>query len=728
MNLLDALRDPALLASFFADRATWSAWQVFLAALFGLPLTDEDTALFRSHTGRKNAPIDPAKEAWVIVGRRGGKSRIAALIAVYLACFRDYREILAPGEVGTLPIVAADRRQARTVMGYVKGLVHGVPMLEQLVVNETADSIELSTGCRIEIHTASWRSIRGYTCVGAVLDEVSVWRSEDSANPDAEIVNALRPAMATVPGALLIAISSPYARRGVLWDQYQRHHGKDGDPVLTWQAATRAMNATVPETVIAEAYADDEAAAAAEYGAQFRSDLEAFVSREVIDACTVLGRYELAPFAGTRYVAFADPSGGSADSFTLAIAHAEQRAEEWVAVLDCIREVKPPFSPDSVVQEFAGVLKSYGCRHVVADKFAGAWVVEAFARHGIGCEQSADPKSTIYGNVLPLLNAGRVELLDLPRLRAQLLGLERRTGRSGKDSIDHPPGSHDDVANAVAGVLVACAAAPVRLFLAPDLIGGIGRPGRCHPFTLETTTLHDGIQIVRDALDLDIAAPRAVHISNGLPHGAVGLAWGYVRGLRRIERFSGEAEAGPLGDARAARNDAPGTPVERAPEIVVEGMLRIVPTRGGEVQLEDVVALILKIRACGVPIRWVTARSFGWVGPEIRLREAGISTGELFADDPKPYGALKSAVHEGRLEACAFAPFVEQLSVLEADDRTGVPQGAAREVVDAVAGCVHVLVTRAETWADESRARSSRAWAPGGRLVAYGDEGDLIEY
>ncbi len=193
MTLLDALRDPALFASIFADRATWRAWQAFLAALFGLPLTDEDAVRFRSHTGRQTMPTDPAKEAWVIVGRRGGKSRVAALIAVYLACFRDCRKLLAPGEVGTLPIVAADRRQARTVMGYVRGLIHDIPMLKQLVVNETADSIEVSTGCRIEIHTASWRSIRGYTCVGAVLDEVAFWRSEDSANPDVEIVNASVP-------------------------------------------------------------------------------------------------------------------------------------------------------------------------------------------------------------------------------------------------------------------------------------------------------------------------------------------------------------------------------------------------------------------------------------------------------------------------------------------------------------------------------------------------------
>jgi hypothetical protein len=111
------------------------------------------------------------------------------------------------------------------------------------------------------------------------------------------------------------------------------------------------------------------------------------------------------------------------------------------------------------VAEYADALKSYGVTKVQGDKYAGAWTVEAFTKHGITCEQSAEPKSVIYGNVLPLLNSQRVELLDYPRLHAQLLGLERRTARGGRDSIDHPPGAHDDLANAAAGALV-CAVGP----------------------------------------------------------------------------------------------------------------------------------------------------------------------------------------------------------------------------------------------------------------------------
>jgi hypothetical protein len=156
------------------------------------------------------------------------------------------------------------------------------------------------------------------------------------------------------------------------------------------------------------------------------------VSREAIDAIVVVGRYELPPVSGTRYVAFVDPSGGSQDSMTLAIAH---RNILGTTVLDCVRERRPPFSPADVVAEFAATLKTYRASTVVGDRYAGEWPREAFRGHGIRYQPAETPKSEYYGSLLPLINAGQVELLDHPRLVAQLANLERRTTRSGRDSI-----------------------------------------------------------------------------------------------------------------------------------------------------------------------------------------------------------------------------------------------------------------------------------------------------
>ena len=448
---MDILRLMALCGPHFAG-ATWDPWRVVLRALFGLSLSAGELETYRALTGRTEAPTAPARELWAICGRRAGKSIIAALVAVYCATCRTYA--LAPGERGVFMVIAADRRQARVVRRYVGGLLHATPVLAALVVRETREAIELANGITIEIHTASFRTVRGYTVVGAVLDELAFWPTDDAAEPDHEILAALRPAMATIADALLLCLSSPYSRRGELWRAHREHYGHDGDPVLVVQAETRALNATVPQAVIDRAYAEDAASASAEYGAQFRRDLESFVGREAIEAATIAGRRELPPVAGTAYVAFVDPSGGSADSMTLAIAHSELREAHLIAVLDAVREVRPPFSPEAVVVEFAALLRAYRVASVTGDRYAGEWPRERFAEHEVTYRPSARTKSEIYGALLPSLNSGRVELLDLARLAAQLGSLERRTGTGGRDMIDHAPGRHDDLVNAAAGALV----------------------------------------------------------------------------------------------------------------------------------------------------------------------------------------------------------------------------------------------------------------------------------
>ena len=107
---------------------------------------------------------------------------------------------------------------------------------------------------------------------------------------------------------------------------------------------------------------------------------------------------------------------------------------------DCIREVKPPFSPEGVVTEFADLLKSYRITKVRGDRYAGEWPREQFAKRGIKYEVAHDPKGTLYLNFLPLINSGKVRLLGSKRLVTQLIGLERGTARGGRDNIDHARG------------------------------------------------------------------------------------------------------------------------------------------------------------------------------------------------------------------------------------------------------------------------------------------------
>ena len=447
---------------------SWAAWRALLIAIVGEELTDEERAVFAGLTGREREPLEPVEEFWAVIGRRGGKTRSMAVLAAYIAGCVDHRDTLAPGERGALPILAASTVQAAQAFNFVSGIFATAPNLKDLLENETADTISLASGVDITIRPASFRTIRGITAVAAIADEIAFWRSDDSANPDTEILRALRPALATT-GGLLAAISSPHAKRGELYSTFKRHYGPTGHPsILVAKAPSRTMNPSLSQRVVDRAFEEDPEAASAEYGAEFRGDLAIFVGRDAIEACVATGVLVRAPIEGVTYFGFVDPSGGSSDSMTMAVAHNEGGR----VVLDCIGERKAPFSPDSVVSEFAETLKSYRISTVVGDRYAGAWPRERFSVHGVIYRTADLNRGELYLAFLPLVNSGRVDLLDSTRMVAQFVGLERRTSRGGKDFVDHAPGAHDDIANAVAGVAsLASAAVPDFRIVVPIIVG-----------------------------------------------------------------------------------------------------------------------------------------------------------------------------------------------------------------------------------------------------------------
>ena len=494
-SIIETCKDPRVFGPWF-NRAvgedTWVAWMAFIRALFGLGQTAKvrEQRIFRECTGRDAIPTGnkSVDEAWLIVGRRGGKSLILALIAVWLALFRDWSEYLTPGEYGTVMVIAADRKQARTLFRYIQAFIDNIPALARYKTahGQTKDTITLRTNIQIEIHTANFRTTRGYTLVAVLLDEVAFWKNEGTNNPDAEILEALRPGMSTIPGAMLLAASSPYARRGVLYDAWKENWGKEQDDVLVWKAPTWVMNPNLPRDgrVIARSYARDPVKAASEYGADFRGDVSGFFPDEVIDLAMADTRPEvILPNPHHTYYAFGDPSGGRHDDFTIAVGHYEGGDR---FIVDTVRGRKPPFNPKEVVAEFVdNVLRPYGLISLQGDYYSGEWVVSEFAQHGVSYEPAEFPKSQLYLESLPHFTQGRVSLPNLHRVRVQMQQLERRTRQGGKDVVDHPPHGHDDWINVCCGVVSqladatgakidysAGATASEPLIAAVDVVGG----------------------------------------------------------------------------------------------------------------------------------------------------------------------------------------------------------------------------------------------------------------
>jgi len=248
-------------------------------------------------------------------------------------------------------------------------------------------------------------------------------------------------------------------------------------PGLFIKAPTQLLNPTLDRAVIEAAIADDPEAGRSEWLGEFRADTSDFLEDALIDGAVVAGVRELPSVPGRVYAAFADPSGGRADAFTLGIAHVEEariaNTDSSRVVLDRILVASPPFEPEPTVQRYAETLRAFGLATVTGDRYAGEWVAAMFRKYGITYRPAELDKSAIYMEALPLFTQGRVQLLDDAKLLTQLRLLERRTRAGGKgDTVDHPPRGHDDIANAAVGALLL--ASKKRPHAGPGAL----RPGR----------------------------------------------------------------------------------------------------------------------------------------------------------------------------------------------------------------------------------------------------------
>ena len=453
-TILDAMNSEKMFAPWFRGES-WDGWRTVLKATAALPMTTAEIEFFKSVAGGREPPRKRPREVWIAAGRRAGKDSAVSLLAAAASASFNPRGLLRPGERVLVACIAPDKETGKIVQRYIRAFFESVPSLAAMIQRTTEEVLELRNMVDISVLTNDFKLVRGRPILCAILDEVALMPPGDSAAPDVELYSALLPGMATIPQAQMFGISSPYAKKGLLYKKYTDHFGSDSDDVLVIQAPSHVLNPTLDVRDRDRQMVEDPARARAEWYAEFRSDLVAFIDPAVVDRCVVKGRVELPPVAGITYTATVDPSGGSSDSMTLAIAHAEGDR----GVLDLVREWPAPFSPQQVVSEIVEILRRYNAAAVIGDRYAGEWAREPFRNHRIEYRVADVTRSEAYLTMLPAINSGKIELLDNRRMISQLLALERRTTRSGKDSVDHPAskGAHDDVINAAALALVGAA-------------------------------------------------------------------------------------------------------------------------------------------------------------------------------------------------------------------------------------------------------------------------------
>jgi hypothetical protein len=458
-NIVSAMESPALFERWYSG-ASWSGWKTILRAAYNLPMSDQDREFLRTVADRE-PPQQRAKELWIAAGRRSGKDSVASLCAAFAAATFNQGHLLRPGERALILCLATDRDQAKICLNYCRSLFTSTPMLKAMIQRETANGFELSNLCDVVIGTSSYRAVRGRAIALVVLDEIAFFQSENSASPDLEIYRALLPGLASLPGSMLIAISSPYKKSGILYSKFKSDYGKDSESTLFIRSRTRTLNPLIDQSVVDAALAEDSAAAQAEWLGFFRDDVGNWVSAEVIEAAVDQGVIVRAPVLNGNivYHGACDPAGGSGqDSFTASVAHPAANGD---IVQDNLLEIRPPYSPTAAVDQVAAVFKSYGLNSCTGDAYSALWCVEAFAKVGIRYQHSERNRSEIYLDALPLFTAGRARILDNKRLINQFSTLERKTSNVGRDRVNHPIGGHEDCANATALAMV-LAAAPVE--------------------------------------------------------------------------------------------------------------------------------------------------------------------------------------------------------------------------------------------------------------------------
>jgi hypothetical protein len=348
-------------------------------------------------------------------------------------------------------VISPTRAQSAIVRDYTAGFFEASPVLRSEVAETTADEIRLRNGNVICTLSQDYRTLRGRTLLLAVLDEASFLRDESSSTPDIEAARALLPGLATT-GGMLVVLSSPYRRAGLLFQLHRDHFGKDSDDVLVVGGASSDFNPTLDQELIEAARQNDPEAAASEWLGTWRNDLAAFLDDATIDLAIDRSRpLELPPRAGFNYFAFVDASAGRHDAFTVCISHREGQR----VVADVVRGRPAPFDPQSVANEYAELAKAYHCRSVTGDAYAGEWTAGAFRAAGVEYVQAELTASELMLEGLPLFTRGMASIPPHPALLRELRLLERRVSRfSGKDSVSHGVGGFDDHAVALFGAMV----------------------------------------------------------------------------------------------------------------------------------------------------------------------------------------------------------------------------------------------------------------------------------
>jgi hypothetical protein len=380
-----------------------------LKSYYGLSLNDRELEIYRAATGRQNYPGIEQDEVTIIAGRRSGKTR---KIAATIVCFEAFRyHGIPPGEDGYMLLLAPTLAQARIAFRYIGNYLRKSKELFRHIESITGNEIRLDNGIVIGCYPSTHDGVRGRTIVGVIADEFAFWsEGEQAANPAEEVLAAVRPGMVNIPHAKLVKISTPFAKSGLLWEEFEKRNELD---FAVWQVATARMNPSL-SLKIERARRQDEEKYRREYLAEFVDTVSGWVDPEILNPCIVRGRRQLPYIRHMVYLAAIDQASRHND-FALVILHV---SAEGVVVVDFISKwtgtLRAPLPFESVLGQIATITQDYDITVLLGDQFYPDAISQHLLKLGIRYDIQTFGPSTrerIFATLKHLMIQRKIELL-----------------------------------------------------------------------------------------------------------------------------------------------------------------------------------------------------------------------------------------------------------------------------------------------------------------------------
>jgi hypothetical protein len=303
----------------------------------------------------------------------------------------------------------------------------------------------------IACRACSYSSIRGVPVICAVLDELAFWHHEDhAANPEHEVINAIRPAMATLSNTKLIKISTPFRKEGTLWSEFQRRNQLDH---YVWQLSSQEMNPAISSHFLHKARSANEDTFRREHLAEFVDTNSGWITPELLEPSIMLGCRELPRVFHGTYAAAIDPAFQRND-FGFAIVHRSDRGDVSVACglrWTGTKAIHLDFA--MVCEQIRIKLDQYGINSLVGDQYCFPMLKQHFSRLNIFYRElsfGTGTRASLFGNLRQLIIQRKIAILDDPGLLHQLRSLEEVRAANGNIDIRPARSAKDDLAIAVA--------------------------------------------------------------------------------------------------------------------------------------------------------------------------------------------------------------------------------------------------------------------------------------